>query len=59
MDDLQKGRLLVFAQFGLIIILALFPDSATVAPWLNIAGTVLIAIGLVLLFTGFRGLGKS
>ena len=59
MDDLQKGKRLVFLQFALIIVLAIFPDSATVAPWLNIAGTVLIAIGLVLLFTGFRGLGKS
>ena len=59
MDDLQKGKRLVFLQFALIIVLAIFPDSATVAPWLNIAGTMLIAIGLVLLFTGFRGLGKS
>lgn len=59
MDDLQKGKRLVFLQFALIIVLAIFPDSANVAPWLNIAGTVLIAIGLVLLFAGFRGLGKS
>jgi protein-S-isoprenylcysteine O-methyltransferase Ste14 len=59
MDDLQKGKRLVFLQFALIIVLAIFPDSKTVAPWLNIAGTVLIAIGLVLLFAGFRGLGKS
>jgi protein-S-isoprenylcysteine O-methyltransferase Ste14 len=59
MDDLQKGKRLVFLQFALIIVLAVFPDSKTVAPWLNIVGTVLIAIGLVLLFAGFRGLGKS
>ncbi len=59
MDDLQKGRLLVFLQFGLIIILAVYPDSTTVDSRLNILGTVFIAIGLVLLFAGFRGLGKS
>jgi protein-S-isoprenylcysteine O-methyltransferase Ste14 len=59
MDDLQKGKRLVFLQFALIIVLAIFPDSATVAPGLNIASTVLIAIGLVLLFAGFKGLGKS
>jgi len=59
MDDLQKGRMLVFLQFGLIIILAMYPDSANVDSRLNIFGTVVIAIGLVLLFAGFRGLGKS
>ena len=59
MDDLQKGRMLVFLQFGLIIILALYPDSTNVDSRLNILGTVVIAIGLVLLFAGFRGLGKS
>ena len=59
MDDLQKGKRLVFLQFALIIILAIFPDSANVSSALNIGGTVLIAIGLVLLFAGFRGLGKS
>ena len=59
MDDLQKGKRLVFLQFALIIVLAIFPDSAKVAPELNIAGTVLIAIGLVLLFAGFKGLGTS
>ena len=59
MDDLQKGRRLVFLQFGLIIILAMYPDSATVDSRLNILGTVIVAIGLILLFTGFRGLGKS
>ena len=59
MDDLQKGRLLVFAQFGLIIILAVFPDSKRVTPELSITGTVLLVIGLVILFAGFRGLGKS
>ena len=56
---MQKGRLLVFLQFGLIIILAVYPDSTTVDARLNILGTVFIAIGLVLLFAGFRGLGKS
>ena len=59
MDDLQKGKRLVFLQFALIIILAIFPDSVNVSSALNIGGTVLIAIGLVLLFAGFRGLGKS
>ena len=51
--------MLVFLQFGLIIILAMYPDSATVDSRTNILGTVVIAIGLVLLFAGFRGLGKS
>lgn len=59
MDDLQKGKRLVFLQFALIIVLAIFPDSVNVSSALNIGGTVLIAIGLVLLFAGFRGLGKS
>lgn len=59
MDDMQKGRMLVFLQFGLIIILAMYPDSATVDSRTNILGTVVIAVGLVLLFAGFRGLGKS
>ena len=59
MDDLQKGRMLVFLQFGLIIILAVYPDSTKVDSRLNIFGTVVIAIGLILLFAGFRGLGKS
>jgi protein-S-isoprenylcysteine O-methyltransferase Ste14 len=59
MDDLQKGKRLVFLQLALIIVLALFPDSATVDPRLSIGGTVLLAIGLVILFAGFKGLGKS
>jgi len=59
MDDLQKGRMLVFLQFGLIIILAMYPDSTTVDSRTNIFGTIVIAIGLILLFAGFRGLGKS
>ena len=59
MDDMQKGRMLVFLQFGLIIILAMYPDSATVDSRTNILGTVVIAVGLVLLFAGFRGLGRS
>ncbi len=59
MDDLQKGKRLVFLQFALIIVLAIFPDSVNVSSALDIGGTVLIAIGLVLLFAGFRGLGKS
>lgn len=59
MDDMQKGRMLVFLQFGLIIVLAMYPDSTTVDSRTNILGTVIIAIGLVLLFAGFRGLGKS
>ena len=59
MDDLQKGRMLVFLQFGLIIILAVYPNSTSVDSRLNILGTVFVAIGLVFLFAGFRGLGKS
>jgi len=59
MDDLQKGKRLVFLQLALIIVLALFPDSATVDPRLSIGGTVLLAIGLIILFAGFKGLGKS
>ena len=59
MDDLQKGKRLVFLQFALIIVLAIFPDNNAVDPRLSIIGTVMLAIGLVLLFTGFRGLGKS
>ena len=59
MDDFQKGRLLVFAQFGLILILALFPDSKNVNSQAEIAGTALLFLGLILLFAGFRGLGKS
>jgi len=59
MDDLQKGRMLVFLQFGLIIILAMYPDSANVDARINILGTVFVAIGLIFLFGGFRGLGKS
>jgi protein-S-isoprenylcysteine O-methyltransferase Ste14 len=59
MDDLQKGKRLVFLQLALIIVLALFPDSATVEPALEYAGIVLLASGLVILFAGFKGLGKS
>ena len=59
MDDLQKGRLLVFAQFGLILILAIFPDSENVNSQAEIAGTALLLLGLLLFFAGFRGLGKS
>ena len=59
MDDLQKGKRLVFIQFALIIALALLPDNKPVDSRLSLAGTVMLAIGLVLLFAGFRGLGKS
>lgn len=59
MDDLQKGKRLVFLQFALIVVLALFPDSATVDRRLSIGGTVLLALGLIILFAGFKGLGKS
>ena len=59
MDDLEKGKKLVFLQFALIIVLALFPDSVKVDPRLSIVGTVMLAIGLALLFAGFMGLGKS
>lgn len=59
MDDLQKGKRLVFLQLALIIVLALFPDSANVEPALEYVGIVLIGVGLVLVFAGFRGLGKS
>lgn len=59
MDDLEKGKKLVFLQFALIIVLALFPDNNKVDPRLSIVGTVMLAIGLALLFAGFMGLGKS
>jgi protein-S-isoprenylcysteine O-methyltransferase Ste14 len=59
MDDLQKGKRLVFIQFGLIIVLAIFPDDPKVDSRLNIIGTVMLAVGLVILFAGFKGLGKS
>jgi len=59
MDDMQKGKRLVFLQLGLIIVLALFPDSANVDPRQSIGATVLLGIGLVILFAGFKGLGKS
>ena len=59
MDDLEKGKKLVFLQFALIIVLALFPDSVKEDPRLSIVGTVMLAIGLALLFAGFMGLGKS
>jgi protein-S-isoprenylcysteine O-methyltransferase Ste14 len=59
MDDLEKGKKLVFIQFALIIVLALFPDNNKVDPRLSIVGTVMLAIGLALLFAGFMGLGKS
>jgi protein-S-isoprenylcysteine O-methyltransferase Ste14 len=59
MDDLEKGKKLVFIQFALIILLALFPDSAKVDPRLSIVGTVLLAIGLAALIAGFMALGKS
>lgn len=59
MDDLEKGKKLVFIQFALIIVLALFPDNNNVDPRLSIVGTVMLAIGLALLFAGFMGLGKS
>lgn len=59
MDDLEKGKKLVFIQFALIIVLALFPDNNKVDPRLSILGTVMLAIGLSLLFAGFMGLGKS
>lgn len=59
MDDLQKGKRLVFLQFALIIVLAIFPDSLDVDPTLEYLGIAMIAIGVVTLFAGFRGLGKS
>ncbi len=59
MDDLQKGKRLVFIQFGLIIMLALFPDDINVDPALEYSGIAMLAVGLVLLFAGFKGLGKS
>jgi len=59
MDDLEKGKRLVFLQFALIIVLALFPDNNKVDPRLSIVGTVMLAIGLAVLLAGFMGLGKS
>ena len=59
MDDLQKGRILVFLQFALIIVLATFPDSSKVPRWATIAGIFLIGVGVIVMFMGFNGLGKS
>ena len=59
MDDLQKGRMLVFLQFALLIALAIFPDSTQVQSWATITGIFLIGIGVIVMFMGFRGLGKS
>ena len=56
---MEKGKKLVFLQFALIIVLALFPDNNKVDPRLSIVGTVMLAIGLAVLFAGFMGLGKS
>lgn len=39
--------------------LAIFPDDINVDPALEYAGIAMIAAGLVLLFAGFKGLGKS
>jgi protein-S-isoprenylcysteine O-methyltransferase Ste14 len=59
MDDLQKGRILVFLQFALIIVLATFPDSSKVPRWATITGIFLIGVGVIVMFMGFNGLGKS
>lgn len=59
MDDFQKGRMLVFLQFALLIVIAIFPDSSKVPTWATNAGMVLIGVGVVVTFLGFRGLGKS
>jgi protein-S-isoprenylcysteine O-methyltransferase Ste14 len=59
MDDLQKGRRLVFLQFALIIAFVAIPDQKKVDPRLDYAGLVLVAIGLIPLFLGFARLGKS
>jgi protein-S-isoprenylcysteine O-methyltransferase Ste14 len=59
MDDLQKGRMLVFLQFALLIALAIFPDGTQVQSWATITGIFLIGIGVIVMFMGFRGLGKS
>lgn len=56
---MEKGKKLVFLQFALIIVVALFPDNNKVDPRLSIVGTVMLAIGLAVLFAGFMGLGKS
>ena len=56
---MEKGKKLVFLQFALIVVLALFPDNNKVDPRLSIVGTVMLAIGLAVLFAGFMGLGKS
>ena len=59
MDDLKKGRILVALQFALIITLIVFPDSNQVPSWATITGIFLIGIGIIIIFMGFRGLGKS
>jgi len=59
MDDLQKGRLLVFLQFALLFALAIYPDSTQVQSWATITGIFLIGVGVLVMFLGFRGLGKS
>ena len=59
MDDFKKGRLLVFLQFGLILAFVLIPDQKRVDVRLDNLGVALVAIGLVPLFLGFLGLGKS
>jgi len=59
MDDLQKGRLLVFLQFALLFALAIYPDSTQVQSWATITGMFLIGVGVLVMFLGFRGLGKS
>ena len=59
MDDFQKGRTLVFLQFALLIVIAIFPDSPQVPSWATTAGMVLIGLGVIVTFLGFRGLGKS
>jgi len=59
MDDFQKGRTLVFLQFALLLVIAIFPDSANVPSWATSVGMVLIGLGVIVTFMGFRGLGKS
>ena len=46
-------------QFALIITLLIFPDSNQVPGWATITGIFLIGIGIIIIFMGFRGLGKS
>ncbi|MSO25307.1 MAG: isoprenylcysteine carboxylmethyltransferase family protein [Candidatus Nanopelagicaceae bacterium] len=58
-DDLRKGRMIVALQFALIIALVIFPDDTQAQSWATITGIFLIGVGVIIIFIGFSGLGKS